>query len=104
MVSPNDPVPGVPDPIVLLERFIELWEGTWTNPNDPSHLYIEYYQYAKVIVATENSLQDDIACWLLSELDTRWDFDNDYDDVDESELDPKWVQLHHDIAEYLPGI
>lgn len=104
MVSPNDPVPDIPDPVVLLQRFIDLWNATWKNPDDLGHLYIEYYQYAKVIVATENSIQEEIATWLLSQIDNRWDFDNAYDDLDDSELDPAWVQLHHDIAECLPGL
>ena len=104
MVSPNDPVFSDPSPLPLLQRFITLWESGWTNPNDESHTYIEYYQYAKVIVATQNNIQEDIATWLLNRLDDQWNFDNEYLGLEEDELDQEWSQLHRDIAEFLPGI
>ena len=104
MVSPNDPVPCIPDPVVLLKRFVALWDFTWKDPNDPSHAYIEFYQHAKFIIATENSIQEDIATWLLNRLDDQWNFDNEYWGLKKNEIDPQWAQLHSDIAEFLPGI
>ena len=86
--------------VELLKRFIALWESVWKDPNDPSHQYREFYQYAVAIVGIENNIQEDIAAWLLSELDERWDFD-DGDGTDEDELNPDWAKLHHDIKDYL---
>lgn len=43
-------------------------KDTWKEPAQPDK-YAEFYEYAVAIVGTKNNLQDDIANWLLFELE-----------------------------------
>ncbi len=103
MVAPNDPVFSDPSAVAVLRRFVQLWESCWTDPNDTTHTYIEFYHYAKLIAATENNIQEDIACFLLKEFAARWRFDDEYDGVDEDEIDPDWLKLKTELFEFVDG-
>lgn len=87
------------EPIELLYRFLQLMQDTWKKPADPSHMYGDFYEYALVIVATKNNIQDDIAHWLLRELQVRMKFDSE--DIDPEEMQPDWRQFDKDLFEYI---
>jgi hypothetical protein len=87
------------EPVTLLGRFIQLMNDTWKKPADKSHMYGDFYEFAVVIVATNNTMQDDIAFWLLCELNSRMKFDNE--DLEPDEIQPDWAKFDQDLFEYI---